>query len=288
MPKLFLLGCLVPLLDVTILTAAEPASTIEFNRDIRPILSDSCYLCHGPAKATRKAGLRFDTQEGAFADLGGYHAIVPGKLEDSRLWQRITAADPAKKMPPHKSGRKLTERQVELLRRWIEQGAKWENHWSFIAPRQAPLPTIHARHWPRNAIDHFVLARLEQNRLQPSPEAERATLLRRVTFDLTGLPPTLVEVDAFLADQASDAYGKVVDRLPTGPLTRSTRTCRSTSSPSSRLPATCCRVRASLRKSLRASTATICSTAKGAASSRNRASIMSSIAWIPRSLSGSA
>src|SRR5438105_1045049 len=188
MPKCFLLGCLLPLLNVAVLTAAEPAKTIQFNRDIRPILSDNCYLCHGPAKSTRKAGLRFDTKEGAFADIGGYHAIVPGKLEESQLWQRISAADPAKKMPPAKSGRKLTERQVDLLRRWIEQGARWENHWSFIAPRPAPLPAIQRPHWPRNAIDHLVLACLEQNQLQPSPEAERETILRRVAFDLTGLP----------------------------------------------------------------------------------------------------
>jgi len=197
--------------------AAEPVNTVAFNRDIRPILSDNCYLCHGPAKATRKADLRFDTQEGAFADLGGYRAIVPGNVKESHLWQRISADDPGEKMPPPKSGRKLTPRQIELLRLWIEQGAKWENHWSFIAPLQGPLPQVQNAGWPRNPIDYFILARLEQDKLGPSPQANRAKLLRRVTFDLTGLPPTIAEMNGFLEDQAPDAYERLVDRLLASP-----------------------------------------------------------------------
>jgi hypothetical protein len=200
-------------MGATCLVAAEPDKKIEFNRDIRPILSDNCYLCHGPAKGTRKAGLRFDTQDGAFADLGGYRAIVPGRVLDSHLWQRITATEADKRMPPPSSGRKLTSSQIELLRLWIDQGAKWEKHWSFIAPVQASLPTVQNKNWPRNAIDYFVLARLERDKLQPSPEAERETLIRRVTFDLTGLPPNLAEVDAFVHDEAPNAYEKLVDRL---------------------------------------------------------------------------
>jgi hypothetical protein len=190
---------------------ARTSGTVEFNRDIRPILSDTCYTCHGPAKATRKAGLRLDTEAG----LSG--VVAPGKPQDSELWHRVSAAQPSKRMPPQKSGRKLTARQVELLRRWIEQGGKWQNHWSFIPPQRPALPAVRHTAWPRNPIDHFVLARLEREGLRPSPEAPRATLIRRVTFDLTGLPPTPQEIDAFLTDRSPDAYEKVVDRLLASP-----------------------------------------------------------------------
>src|SRR5262249_47468011 len=157
--------------------------------------SDTCYTCHGPAKATRKANLRFDTQEGAFVDLGGYKAIVPGSLEQSELWKRITAEDAKERMPPGRSGKALTKEQQGLIRRWIEQGAVWENHWSLIPPRRPELPAVKNAAWPRNAIDRFILGRLEHEGLAPAPEASRETLLRRVTFDLTGLPPTLAEMD---------------------------------------------------------------------------------------------
>jgi hypothetical protein len=196
----------------------EPgAMRVDFNRDIRPILSDACYTCHGPSRSGRKANLRFDTQEGAFADLGGYRAIVPGKLEESHLWQRVTAKAPAERMPPAKSGKQLTSRQIDLLRRWIEQGAKWQNHWAFIPPQRPELPAVKDATWPRNPVDRFVLARLEKEKLHPSAEAGRETLIRRVTLDLTGLPPTWQEVDAFLADRSPDAYEKVVDRLLASP-----------------------------------------------------------------------
>jgi hypothetical protein len=212
-----LAGIALVLLQKTSPVAAEPERTVLFNRDIRPILSDNCYLCHGPAKATRKADLRFDTEEGAFADLGGYRAIVPGKVKDSHLWQRITSADLAKRMPPPKSGRKLTARQIDLLRLWIEQGAKWERHWSLLSPRQAPLPAVRNAAWPRNPVDRFILARLEQEKLPPAPEAARETLMRRLSFDLTGMPATVAEVDAFLQDTSADAYDKVVERLLASP-----------------------------------------------------------------------
>jgi hypothetical protein len=197
-------------------TQAEPPG-VDFNRDIRPILSDTCFQCHGPDQARRKAGLRFDTEEGAFADLGGRRALVPGDLANSELYRRITAADESERMPPVKSGRKLSTRQIDLLRRWIEQGAKWQKHWAFLAPLRPPLPAVNNSEWLRNAIDAFILARLESEGLAPSPEAERTTLLRRVTLDLTGLPPTPAEVDAFLADDSPDAYDKVVDRLLSSP-----------------------------------------------------------------------
>jgi hypothetical protein len=194
--------------------AGEPLpQTVEFNRDIRPILSDTCFQCHGPDKAKRKADLRLDTEAGAFADLGGYRALVPGQPDKSELYLRIITGDPKERMPFPGSGRKLPQRQIDLIRRWIEQGAKWQKHWAFLPPRRHPLPRVKNARWARNAIDAFILERLERECLTPSPEADKATLIRRVTLDLTGLPPTPGEVDAFLADSSPDAYDKVVDRL---------------------------------------------------------------------------
>jgi hypothetical protein len=198
--------------------AAEPLpQVVEFNRDIRPILSDNCYACHGPDKARRKADLRLDTEEGAFADLGDHRALVPGDPGKSELLRRISSDDEQESMPPKKAGRPLTERQIALVRRWIEQGAKWQKHWSLLPPTKAAPPKVKNRSWPRNGIDYFVLDRLEHEGLTPAPEADRVTLLRRVTLDLTGLPPTPAEVDAFLGDPSPDAYEKVVDRLLASP-----------------------------------------------------------------------
>ncbi|MBI1915380.1 MAG: DUF1553 domain-containing protein [Planctomycetes bacterium] len=215
----------LPALLVATLVAAPTLSRadaptrpqVEFNRDIRPILSDTCFACHGPDKAKRKADLRLDTEDGAFADRGGYRPLVPGKPEQSELYQRITAALPSERMPPARSGRKLTTKQIELIRHWIEQGAKWQKHWAFLPPRREPLAKVRNTTWGRNGIDAWVLERLEREGLSPSPEADRATLIRRVTLDLTGLPPTPAEVDAFLADRSPGAYEKVVDRLLASP-----------------------------------------------------------------------
>lgn len=192
---------------------------VEFNRDIRPILSDNCFQCHGPDKAKRKADLRLDTEEGAFAKLRDDegHSIVRGKPGDSELFRRVSITDERKRMPPAKSGRKLSERQIELLRRWIEQGGKWQKHWAFITPKRPDTPQVKNQSWPRNPIDHFILARLEQEGMTPAPEADRATLVRRVTLDLTGLPPTPDEVERALNDKATDWYEKVVDRLLRSP-----------------------------------------------------------------------
>lgn len=190
---------------------------VEFNRDIRPILSDNCFTCHGPDKANRKTQMRLDTEEGARANLGSYHPIVPGNPGQSEVYRRITAEDEAIRMPPVYSGRKLTPQQIELIKRWIEQGAQWQKHWSFIAPKRPVLPAVKAAGWVRNPIDRFVLQRLEGEGLKPSLEAEPATLVRRVTLDLTGLPPTPAEVDAFLADKSPNAYEKLVDRLLQSP-----------------------------------------------------------------------
>jgi hypothetical protein len=200
------------------LDAEGPLHTVvEFNRDIRPILSDTCFQCHGPDSAQRKAKLRLDTEAGAFADRGGRQAIIPGDPAGSELFRRITALSDVERMPPGRTGRQLTARQIGLIRRWIEQGAKWQKHWSFIPPTRPPLPQVKNRDWSRNGIDFFILDRLEREGLAPSPETDRAALIRRVTLDLTGLPPTLEEVDAFLSDGSPNAYEKVIDRLLASP-----------------------------------------------------------------------
>lgn len=187
---------------------------IDFNREIRPILSDGCFACHGPDEKGRQARLRLDTKEGALAKAG---VIVPGNAAQSRLIKRITSQDPNAVMPPPATGHKLTDKQIELLRRWIDEGATWNEHWAFVAPQRPELPAVTNQAWVRNAIDAFILARLEKEKLQPAPEADRPTLLRRVYLDLTGLPPTPAEIDAFVADRAPDAYERVVDRLLASP-----------------------------------------------------------------------
>jgi Protein of unknown function (DUF1553)/Protein of unknown function (DUF1549)/Concanavalin A-like lectin/glucanases superfamily/Planctomycete cytochrome C len=202
--------------------ATEPLpATIEFNRDIRPILSDKCFQCHGPA--TQLATLRFDQEDGAKHALkDGRFAIVPGDPGRSQMIARITATNPAVRMPRSQNGaapgEPLNERQVALLTRWIEQGATWQKHWSFIPPKRPELPRdLRNAAWVRNPIDAFVLQRLEREGLKPAAEADRATLLRRVSLDVTGLPPTRAELDAFLADRSPNAYEKVVDRLLQSP-----------------------------------------------------------------------
>ena len=202
---------------LALIAGVSAAQEVEFNRDIRPILSDKCYTCHGPGVANRQTKLRFDTESAAKQDLGGRFAIVPGDLEKSVIISRITAANPAMRMPPVRSVYKLNDHEIELIQRWIQQGAMWEKHWSFIPPKRRPLPEVKEHNWPRNPIDNFVLARLEHEGVSPSPEADRERLIRRVTLDLTGLPPTPAEVDAFLNDASPGAYEKVVDRLLASP-----------------------------------------------------------------------
>ncbi|HEU0174055.1 MAG TPA: DUF1553 domain-containing protein [Blastocatellia bacterium] len=198
--------------------ARPPIRQIDFNRDIRPILADKCWRCHGPDAAAKKIKLRLDSEEAATADLGGgRRAIVPGAVERSQLARRITESDEAMRMPPVDSGRSLSRAEIDLLLEWIKQGAKWRKHWSFIAPERPSLPRIKNRDWPKNAIDYFVLERLEREGLAPAPEGDRATLIRRVSLDLTGLPPTPREIDDFLNDKSPKAYEKVVDRLLASP-----------------------------------------------------------------------
>lgn len=202
---------------VTVLVLATPQAAVAqsggvaFNRDVRPILSDLCFQCHGPDKAKRKAKLHFDTEDGA------RRAIVPGKPNESEFIRRITSRDPAERMPPTSTGHALTHEQIALLTRWVAEGAAWEKHWSLIPPMRPALPSVKNTAWPRSGIDYFVLARLEKEGLAPAPEADRVTLLRRVSLDLTGLPPTPAEVDAFVADTAPDAYEQAVERLLRSP-----------------------------------------------------------------------
>jgi len=210
---------LVCCLGVFFARASAAEEKVDFNRDIRPILSNTCFKCHGFDDKTRQADLRLDVPEGATKKLeSGAVAVVPGKLAESELVRRITAADPAERMPPADSGKFLKPEQIELLKRWVAEGAEFKQHWSFLPPvRPTPPVVTPAAERIANPIDQFISARLEKAGLSPSPPADKVTLLRRVTLDLTGLPPTLAEVEAFLADDSPQAYEAVVDRLLKGP-----------------------------------------------------------------------
>jgi len=190
---------------------------IDYARDVRPILSSICLNCHGADKESRKAGLRLDTREGATEDLNGSHAIVPGNLKDSELYKRIISKDPEEIMPPPKANHTLSLYEIAVLKKWIEQGAVYSDHWAWSKPVKAPTPPLKNPAWVKNAIDQFVLARLEQENLAPNAPADKPALLRRVSLDLTGLPPTPQETDAFVADTGPDAYDKAVDRLLASP-----------------------------------------------------------------------
>jgi hypothetical protein len=194
-------------------TNGAAAGKIDFNRDVRPILSDNCFHCHGFDSKKRKAGLRLDVAEGAFKpDKEGVIAIKPRDLEGSEFWKRIVTTDSDELMPPPDTHKKLTEEQRLTLKRWILEGAEYQPHWSFIAPHLPKIPKVEAAD-RKSPIDNFVLARLSEAGLKPSPPADKETLIRRLTFDLTGLPPTPAEVDAFLGDTSPLAYERVVDRL---------------------------------------------------------------------------
>lgn len=191
------------------------ADEISFNRDIRPILSDLCFHCHGPDGASREADLRLDLQEEVFKKRET-PLLLPGKPENSELFRRLVHSDVDQRMPPAEIKRAPSAEQIETIRKWIEQGAKWENHWAFIAPLKKLPPSINAE-WEKNEIDRFVFHALKAKGLQPSNEADRRTLIRRVTQDLTGLPPTPTEIEDFVSDRSSKAYEKVVDRLLASP-----------------------------------------------------------------------
>jgi hypothetical protein len=214
----FLLVLATLILCRPLLAAQKESPRIDFNRDIRPILSDHCYACHGPDERKRKGGLRLDREEDALKPLkSGNRAIVPGDVKNSALVQRLRSRDPDEVMPPPKEGKPLRTDQLDLLVRWVQQGAAWKKHWSFIPPERPPIPGTNDRTWSRNEIDPFILERLARVGLKPAPEADKATLIRRASLDLTGLPPSIGEVDAFLADSSPQAYEKLVDRLLDSP-----------------------------------------------------------------------
>ena len=209
-----LAAAVVAVVSPALLRAEDATRRVDFNRDVRPILSDVCFKCHGPDAAQRKGDLRLDTDDGAKADLGeGRRAVIAGDANASELFRRITSKDADLVMPPPDAERKLSPAQVATLKAWIDQGARWQKHWSFLKPVKPALPAVAKKEWVRTPIDAFILSRLESEGLAPSPEADRTTLLRRVTLDLTGLPPSPEEVETFLADHSPEAYERVVDRL---------------------------------------------------------------------------
>ena len=205
------------MLSALLLLMLQADDPVDFRRDIRPILSNNCFLCHGPDPKNRKGDLRLDTKEDAFKKIDGKQAFVPGKPEQSEALRRILTNDADDHMPPAKSGKKLTPKQIELIRKWIQQGARWSDHWSFVAPERPPVPSVKTKAWVQTAVDAFILARLEREGMTPSAAADRETLLRRLSLDLVGLPPTPQEIDAFLSDARPDAFERQVDRLLASP-----------------------------------------------------------------------
>ena len=189
------------------------AAPVDFARDVRPVLADKCFSCHGPDARKGGGGLRLDQREPAIAA----GAIVPGKPDESPLVRRTHTTEPGERMPPAGSGKTLTPAEQALLREWVATGAAYQPHWAFVLPARPPIPVVTRESWPRNPIDRFVLARLERERLAPSPEAAKAVLARRVSLDLTGLPPSPEELDAFLQETSPDAYERLVDRLLASP-----------------------------------------------------------------------
>lgn len=211
--QLVAVGCVMVSCGVALATDTAPSYT----RDIKGILSNRCVRCHGPDPEGRAGGgdegLRLDTFAGATADLGGHAALVPGKPDESEIITRITSTDPDLVMPPPEAGQPLSEKQIDLVKRWIAAGATYEPHWAYVPPKRPGLPEVKNKAWPKNDIDRFILARLEAEGLSPQPEADRATLARRLALDLTGLPLSPEMIDAFVADPAPDAVEQLVDRL---------------------------------------------------------------------------
>ena len=217
---LLLASCTDPVPDEVQLAYAKLPEKIDYNLHVKPLLSDRCFACHGPDKNKQQAGLRLDTPEGAFGELPenkGEHAIVPGNMRRSQVISRILSQNPELVMPTPESHLSLNEEEKALIVKWIEQGAEYKTHWSLIAPVKPPPPAVKNQPWTRNPIDRFTLAKLEHKNLRPTPEADKETLLRRVSLDLTGLPPTPKEIDAFLADKSPGAYEKTVNRLLASP-----------------------------------------------------------------------
>ena len=202
---------------LSLVTASTHAAS--FNDEIRPILADRCFACHGPDSAARKADLRLDQEQFAKAQLSdsGVFPIVPGKPENSAIIQRLKSHDPDEVMPPPESKITVSKKEIALIEEWIADGAEWQRHWAFIPPQKATPPAVNNNIWPRNLIDPFILTKLETQNLKPAAPADKAHLLRRLHFDLTGLPPSITQLDAFLADKSEDAVARVVDQLLASP-----------------------------------------------------------------------
>lgn len=210
-------GVAAAVLGSLFISQTAVADDVDFNRDIRPILSDHCFECHGPDQKEREAELRLDTRDGLLSTVDKNLTTDAAQPDHSELFRRLVSDDPDTVMPPRETGRSLTKTQIKLIRQWIQSGANWQQHWSFVTPTRPMLPPFSDLRWIRNPIDRFVLARLHQEGLEPSEAADRRTLLRRVSFDLTGLPPTPDEVQAFVSDDSPEAFEKVVDRLLASP-----------------------------------------------------------------------
>lgn len=203
-------GCLMFLLLMQSLSADDQDPVVSFTRDVRPILANACFHCHGPDDSFREAELRLDVREGFFEDRGGYVAVTPGDLDSSALIHRILSQDPDEVMPPHSSNKSLTEEQKQTLVRWVRQGAAWQQHWAFVPPEKVSSAAIPRDEWSRNEIDRFVLRRLHTAGLTPAEEAETYVLVRRLYLDLTGLPPTPAEADEWV----QRIWGANVNRPP--------------------------------------------------------------------------
>ncbi len=214
------LGIFVACLSLCFPLVTSPArgEPIDFGQDVRPLFSDKCFACHGPNEDSREGGFRLDVKDSAFGEAdSGERPIVAGDPDSSELYVRIVSDDEFMIMPPEETNKEFTKEETERIRKWIEQGASWNEHWAYAVPNRPSLPEVRDQAWPQNSIDRFILARLEKEGVTPSREADRATLIRRVTFDLTGLPPTLEEIETFLADSSPQAYEKLVDRLLQSP-----------------------------------------------------------------------
>jgi hypothetical protein len=204
-------------LSVSLLPGAPANKSVDFQREIRPLLAENCFQCHGPDSTTRMAGLRLDLKDAAFETRKRGRAIVPGKADESLIYQRITSSDKARLMPPASSHRSLNPQQIATIKLWIDQGANWREHWAFKPPVKAPLPAVRNAAWVRSPMDRFILARLEATGLTPAPQADRRTLIRRVALDVTGLPPSPAELEKFLTDLRPGAYERMVDRFLASP-----------------------------------------------------------------------
>ena len=215
--KLILLACLFFASSKLGFAGKDNSESVKFARDIRPILSENCFLCHGPDEGQRYANLRLDTRDGLFAQRGNKKVVIPNNPKDSLLMQRIASKQPALRMPPIGSGKELSPDEIELLQTWIEEGSQWQQHWSFAPIRQPKVPKVNIKDWIRNPIDTFILKQLKQAGLEPSPTADKVTLIRRASLDLTGLPPTPSEVTAFLSDSSPNAYEQLLERLLASP-----------------------------------------------------------------------